>query len=136
MFPLASFFQASESVATRRFDSPLKLAVLTHSEEYGQASVHITVSSTLVERYGDAVDVHICSMGRVAARVPEHVTFHKIDGLGMIPQYILNQELKSPGLRPRTFSDLPFLGRDLDPCSTRRSLMFGLKLKKQLPAET
>ena len=55
-----------------------------NSEEYGQANVHLIVANGLRRQHGDAVDLHFCSFAKLASRVPEGMTFHPIEGKGML----------------------------------------------------
>ena len=72
---------------------------LTCSEEYGQASVHITVIATLLQKYPDELDIHLCSFSKLRSRCPAGVSFHQLAGTGLTAMLNENWAKAHPGDR-------------------------------------
>lgn len=75
-----------------------KILFITY-EEHGQANVHITIASTLSKQYPEQVEPHLCSFKRLAARCPQGVLFHQIEGDSQADRLKRNFAHLKPGLR-------------------------------------
>jgi hypothetical protein len=70
------------------------------------------VANGLRKQHGDAVDLHFCSFAKLASRVPEGMTFHPIEGKGVMQLYSENWQKAHPGERPGECSSVRYCPLD------------------------